>query len=72
MSAKRILNIVNGEELPNRSGDTFSVTNPATGQVEYEVEIADDFIKEEVLESAKNAFKVWSATPAKELSLIHI
>lgn len=70
MSAKRILNIVNGEELPNRSGDTFSVTNPATGQVEYEVEIADDFIKEEVLESAKNAFKVWSATPAKERSRI--
>ena len=70
MSVKRVLNIVNGEELPNRSGDTFSVTNPATGQVEFEVEVADDYIREEVLESAKNAFKVWSATPAKERARI--
>lgn len=70
MSVKRVLNIVNGEELPNKSGETFSVINPATGEVQHEVEVADDFIRKEVIDSAKGAFKVWSATPAKERARI--
>ena len=36
-------NFINGHFLKNQTGDTFAVTNPATGEVIYHVEIADEF-----------------------------
>ena len=44
--------------------------NPANGQTQYCVEIADDLIKTLATKSARTAFKKWSQTPAIERSNI--
>jgi len=52
--------------LPNQSGETLSVYNPATGEQIYTVEVADESVIEAALQSAGNGFTVWSAMPAVE------
>ena len=54
-------NYVNGAYMANASGETFDVINPATGTVIYQVEIADEKIKEQTIASAKRGFALWSA-----------
>ena len=63
-------NYVDGAYTSNGTGETFDVTNPATGQVIYQVEIADELIKRKAIESAKRGFAVWSAMSATERSRI--
>ncbi len=67
---ERLLNFINGEPVASKSGETFDVINPATGKVIYAVEYADEHIRKLAIESAKDAFKVWSQTPAFERSRI--
>ncbi|MCU7553857.1 betaine-aldehyde dehydrogenase [Alteromonas sp. ASW11-19] len=70
MTADRLTNFIDGEPLSNQSGETFAVINPATGEQLYEVEVADEFVREKAIESARRGFAVWSATPAKERARI--
>ena len=61
MSLKRYENFVDGGFVANQSGETFDVINPATGLVIYQVEVADDKIKQLAISSAKQGFATWSA-----------
>jgi len=63
-------NYVDGAYTSNGTGETFDVTNPATGQVIYQVEVADELIKRKAIESAKRGFALWSAMSATERSRI--
>lgn len=63
-------NFINGHFLKNQSGDTFAVKNPATDEVIYHVEIADEFIQNAAIESANQGFAAWSAMTPIERSRI--
>jgi len=54
-------NFIHGKPLANKSGETFAVTNPATAEVIYHVEVADEFVQQQAIESAKEGFATWSA-----------
>lgn len=57
----RYQNFINGQPMANASGETFPVVNPATGEVIYEMEIADEAVQKAAIDSAQTGFKVWSA-----------
>lgn len=61
---------VNGAPLPNTSGDTFDVINPATGQTIYAVEQADSDVMAQAIAAAQEGFRIWSRTPAIERARI--
>ncbi|MEH6394237.1 betaine-aldehyde dehydrogenase [Pseudoalteromonas sp.] len=63
-------NFINGHFLKNQSGDTFAVKNPATDEVIYHVEVADAFVQNAAIESAKQGFATWSAMAPIERSRI--
>ena len=63
-------NFINGHFLANQSGETFDVTNPATGEVIYSVEVADEFVQNAAIESAKQGFAQWSKMAPIERSRI--
>lgn len=54
--------------MANDSGQTFEVINPATGKVIYQVEVADEKIKQQAIASAQRGFATWSAMSAIERS----
>ncbi|MEI5637962.1 MULTISPECIES: betaine-aldehyde dehydrogenase [unclassified Pseudoalteromonas] len=65
-------NFIHGQFLANRSGDTFAVKNPATDEVIYEVEVADESIQQAAINSAKEGFAVWSKmTPIERSRILH-
>ena len=70
MSLIRYKNFINGQSLANNSGETFNVINPATAQIIYQVEIADEKIKQAALDSAKKGFSIWSKMNPVERSRI--
>jgi betaine-aldehyde dehydrogenase len=57
----RYKNFINGQFVANKSGKVFDKINPATGQVIYQVEEADDYIIELAISSAQEAFVEWSS-----------
>ncbi len=63
-------NYIHGQALKNSSGETFEVINPATGKVNYLVEVADDKVQQAAIDSAKAGFAVWSAMSTFERSRI--
>lgn len=70
MSLIRYKNFVDGAYMANDSGETFDVTNPATGKVIYKVEVADEKIKAQAIASAQRGFATWSAMSATQRSRI--
>ncbi|NQY49332.1 MAG: betaine-aldehyde dehydrogenase [Colwellia sp.] len=70
MSLIRYENFVDGAYMANDSGETFDVINPATGKVIYQVEVADEKIKQETIASARRGFATWSAMSATQRSRI--
>ena len=70
MSLIQYRNYIDGRYVSNSNGATFDVINPATGQVIYQVEIADEGIKQQAITSAKQGFALWSAMSAIERSRI--
>jgi betaine-aldehyde dehydrogenase len=70
MSLPCYQNFIDGQPLANKSGERFDVTNPATGLVIYQVEVADAYIQQQALASAQRGFAIWSKTPAIERSRI--
>lgn len=63
-------NFIDGKPLSNASGESFDVINPATGEVSYKVEVADDSIRSAAIESAHNGFELWSAMSNTQRSRI--
>ncbi|WP_293746140.1 betaine-aldehyde dehydrogenase [uncultured Paraglaciecola sp.] len=63
-------NYVNGQYLSNQSGEKFDVTNPATGQVIYQVEVADEFIQQSAIDTAQQGFAIWSNMSGIERSRV--
>ena len=61
---------VDGRSLANKSDETFTVFNPATGKPIYSVEVADDYVMEAAIKSAEAGFQVWSKMSAIERSRI--
>ncbi|WP_226646464.1 betaine-aldehyde dehydrogenase [Microbulbifer variabilis] len=70
MSLEKEQNFVDGRSLANESGECFDVFNPATNEVSYRVEVADDKVLNEAIESAKRGFSQWSAMAPIERSRI--
>ena len=70
MSSTVLQNFIDGRPLGNQSGDTFDVVNPATGEVIYQVEVADESIRQAAIESAQKGFKRWSSMTAMSRSRI--
>jgi len=63
-------NFVNGKLIDNHSGATFDVVNPATGEVIYKTEVADEPVLQAAIESAQKGFAQWSAMTGMERSRI--
>ncbi|MFC1235113.1 betaine-aldehyde dehydrogenase [Vibrio sp. F74] len=63
-------NYVHGQYLSNNTGETFEVINPATGQISYLVETANEVIQQAVIKSAKSGFATWSKMTPIERSRI--
>jgi len=68
LSLKCYKNFINGAYIANSSGETFEVINPATGKVIYQVEVADEKIKQQAITSAQQGFAKWSAMSATQRS----
>lgn len=63
-------NYVDGAYMANESGETFEVINPATGKVIYQVEVADEKIKQQAIASSQRGFATWSAMSATQRSRV--
>lgn len=61
---------IHGAFHANQTGETFDVVSPATGQVIYRVEQADETLVEQAIQSAQDGFKQWSALTGMERSRI--
>jgi len=61
-------NYVPGQYVSNGTGETFEVINPATGEVSYLVEVANEAVQQAAIESAKSGFETWSKMSAIERS----
>ncbi|NQZ88581.1 MAG: betaine-aldehyde dehydrogenase [Colwellia sp.] len=70
MSLLRYKNFIDGAYMANENGETFDVINPATGKVIYQVEVADEVIKQAAISSARRGFATWSAMSATQRSRI--
>jgi len=70
MALKKYQSFVDGRYLHNQTGLTFEVVNPATGELAYEVEIADEAVQQAAIESAQRGFKQWSAMAGIERSRV--
>ena len=58
---KTYKSFVNGQFVDNKSGKSFDVTNPATGEIIYKMQEADDYVIDLAIKSSQEAFKIWSA-----------
>lgn len=61
---------IHGQYLANDNGDTFAVTNPATGDIIYHVDSSDEKVQQAAIDSAKQGFAVWSQMSAVERNRI--
>ena len=65
-------NFIHGEFVSNTTQQTFAVKNPATDQVIYHVEVADESIQQQAISSAKKGFEIWSAmAPIERSRILH-
>ncbi|WP_257255159.1 aldehyde dehydrogenase family protein, partial [Endozoicomonas sp. SESOKO3] len=70
MSLPCYQNFVDGQYLANETKETFPVINPATRQIIYTVEKADDAIRQSAVASAQKGFESWSRMNGMERSRI--
>ncbi|HCM06645.1 MAG TPA: betaine-aldehyde dehydrogenase [Oceanospirillales bacterium] len=63
-------NFINGQALDNGTGKTFDVINPATGELAYQVEEADESIRFAAIESSQLGFEIWSSMSGLERNRI--
>lgn len=62
---KQILNYINGQLVPSKSGEVLEVYNPANGQVYAQAPNSDFQDVELAYQAAKNSFPDWSALDAE-------
>ncbi|ESP90916.1 MULTISPECIES: betaine-aldehyde dehydrogenase [Pseudoalteromonas] len=70
MTAVVYQNFIHGAFVANQSKETFPVVNPATDEVMYHVEVADEYIQKQAIGSAQQGFAKWSAMTPVERSRI--
>ena len=70
MSLPTYQSFIHGEYRTSQTGELFDVVNPATGEVIYQVEQADEALVEQAIESAQDGFRQWSAMNGMERSRI--
>ena len=64
-------NFIDGHFLANQSGETFAVKNPSTDDVIYHVEVADAFIQNAAIQSARQGFSAWAGmTPIQRSRIL--
>jgi acyl-CoA reductase-like NAD-dependent aldehyde dehydrogenase len=69
---RKIHHIINGEKIASRSGKTFLSENPATEEIIAEVAFGDAADVDDAVNSANEAFKIWSKfTPAERGRLLY-
>lgn len=61
---------VNGKPIANRTGECFDVVHPASGEVIYQVEQADESVMQAAVASADEGFRIWSGLTGLERSRI--
>ena len=59
-------NFINGHFLANQSGETFDVTNPATGEVITKIAVGNKEDVDFAVKSARKAFESWSKLTGAE------
>ncbi|MEX0661453.1 MAG: betaine-aldehyde dehydrogenase [Balneolaceae bacterium] len=59
--SKQVLQFIEGKKRPGNAPETMDNINPATGTVINKITVASKEDVEEAIESASNAFKVWSS-----------
>jgi malonate-semialdehyde dehydrogenase (acetylating)/methylmalonate-semialdehyde dehydrogenase len=64
----RVSHYLNGKALSQPKAKTMALHNPATGELQGEVELADNSIINQAVESAKAAFPAWSSTTPAQRS----
>ncbi|MGI0115515.1 betaine-aldehyde dehydrogenase [Zooshikella sp. RANM57] len=72
MSLPLYRSFINGDYVSNTTGEKFPVVNPATGNVIYEVEQADNTLISAAIQSAEEGFSQWSSLSGMERSRILI
>jgi betaine-aldehyde dehydrogenase len=70
MSLPIYKNFVDGQYISNINGECFDVINPATGQIIYQVEVADESVKQAAINSASKGFIVWAKMSGMERSRV--
>ena len=70
MSLPLYRNFVDGQSLPNQSGKLVDILNPATGEIIYQVELADKEILDTAIDSSREGFAIWSKITPFERSRI--
>ncbi|MGO4893687.1 betaine-aldehyde dehydrogenase [Flavobacterium sp. W21_SRS_FM6] len=70
MSSTLLKNFIHGRYVDNADKSGFDVLSPATGEVIYAVETADEALLEQTVQSAQQGFITWSGTPAIERARI--
>lgn len=63
---KSFENFINGAWLSSQSGKTIAVTNPCTGEVEFQVAQSNIADVEAAINSSFDALKIWKKTPVAE------
>lgn len=67
---KEILNYINGNFQPAKSGKTIDNYQPSTGEIYGTIPESDATDVHQAVEAAKEAFPLWSATPKEKRSEI--
>lgn len=57
---------INGQWVDSHSGETFAVTNPATGELLAEVPDMDEVDTQRAIDAADAAWADWKAVPCKQ------
>ncbi|MCH9692432.1 MAG: betaine-aldehyde dehydrogenase [Gammaproteobacteria bacterium] len=70
MTSEKKQSFVHGHYLANENGEYFDVLNPATNEVIYQVEVADNKVLSAAIDSAKHGFQRWSNMTPSERSRI--
>jgi betaine-aldehyde dehydrogenase len=63
---EKLLNFVNGQEIQSSSGESTSLTNPATGEVYAQVPKSNENDIDVAMKAASAAFEVWGQSTPSE------
>ncbi len=70
MTTYLLKNFIDGRYVDGENGRRFDVRYPATDEILYQVESADESMMQRAIESAERGFETWSKTPPVERARI--